>query len=237
MRSHDPQGCWSMSYTFYGRKNNNDSFSLWCAKYRCYSPYLNGVVVIFSVIYESTGGPWVTALPLHNQPTYRRRILISLFLCVNTQNLPHILHPIHQVDSASSDYIVHLPTSCLHAYSLVSTFEPIFRNDFAYVLLTSTSRWKAQERFISRLRRPCALISFSFFLFSLSSSSFDLLLSSKNKLSINCPSPPNILYAVPVSQSSCWQPDYFDHHTLASCRTKDFFFLSTHRLFQRKGHI
>lgn len=28
MRSHDPQGCWSMSYTFYGRKNNNDSFSL-----------------------------------------------------------------------------------------------------------------------------------------------------------------------------------------------------------------
>lgn len=60
--------------------------------------------VISSVIYESTGGPWVTALPLHNQPTYRRRILISLFLCVNTQNLPHILHPIHQVDSASSDY-------------------------------------------------------------------------------------------------------------------------------------
>lgn len=148
----------------------------------------------------SVGNGITLTQPTHLSP---EDFNFSLPLCVNTQNLPHILHPIHQVDSASSDYIVHLPTSCPHAYSLVSTFEPIFRNDFAYVLLTSTSRWKAQERFISRLRRPCALISFSFFLFSLSSSSFDLLLSSKNKLSINCPSPPNILYAVPVSQSSC----------------------------------
>lgn len=161
------------------------------------------MVVISSVIYESTCGPWVTALPLHTQPTLSPEGF-NFSLPVWTRKISlRILHPIHWVDSASSDYMVHLPTSCLHAYSGLHVRNRSFEST-SYIIsswLHHVGKLKSTlPGSISCLGGLVHIFIFCFFLFSLFLISLLTCLSSKNKLSIlHCPSPPNILYAVPVS--------------------------------------